>query len=261
MPQTRRGYLARMAVTVVVLAPSPLLTVTIEDRAGEPDIHVHAGGQGVWQARMLGSLGVRVVLCAGLGGEAGDVLEHLLPSEGLTLKGDPDRRPQRRLRARPAGRRPHRDRRGAGWSAGPARARRALRAGADRGPRTRVRAAVRPARRPHRAGRPLPQAHHGPGGQRVQGRGRPGRRAPGRRPGRSSRRWSRSATRSCSATVAPTATTRRADDGHAQVAQGRRRHHRGVPGRRARARAGRRRRAGRPYRSWNPPSPRARATR
>ena len=74
-----------MAVTVVVLAPSPLLTVTIEDRAGEPDIRVHAGGQGVWQARMLVSLGVRVVLCAGLGGETGEVLEHLLPTEGLTL--------------------------------------------------------------------------------------------------------------------------------------------------------------------------------
>jgi len=75
-----------MAVTVVVLAPSPLLTVTIEDRAGEPDIHVHAGGQGVWQARMLSSLGVRVVLCAGIGGEAGDVLEHLLPTEGVILR-------------------------------------------------------------------------------------------------------------------------------------------------------------------------------
>ena len=74
-----------MAVTVVVLAPSPLLTVTVEDRAGEPDIHVHAGGQGVWQARMLESLGIRVVLCAGLGGEAGDVLEHLLPTEGISL--------------------------------------------------------------------------------------------------------------------------------------------------------------------------------
>ena len=87
MPQSTRGYLGPMAVTVVVLAPSPLLTVTIEDRAGEPDIHVHAGGQGVWQARMLSSLGVRVVICAGLGGEAGGVLAHLLPSEGLTLKG------------------------------------------------------------------------------------------------------------------------------------------------------------------------------
>ncbi len=86
MPQIVRGYVDPMAVTVVVLAPSPLLTVTIEERAGEPDIHVHAGGQGVWQARMLSSLGVRVVLCAGIGGEAGDVLEHLLPSEGVTLR-------------------------------------------------------------------------------------------------------------------------------------------------------------------------------
>jgi 1-phosphofructokinase len=75
-----------MTATVVVLAPSPLLTVTIEDRAGDPDIHVHAGGQGVWQARMLSSLGVRVVLCAGIGGEAGEVLEHLLPGKDVILK-------------------------------------------------------------------------------------------------------------------------------------------------------------------------------
>ncbi|MCX6467418.1 MAG: PfkB family carbohydrate kinase [Pseudonocardiales bacterium] len=75
-----------MPETVVVLAPSPLLTVTIEDRAGEPDIHVHAGGQGVWQARMLASLGLHVVLCAGLGGETGDVLAHLIPGEGVELR-------------------------------------------------------------------------------------------------------------------------------------------------------------------------------
>jgi 1-phosphofructokinase len=78
-----------MASTVVVFAPSPLLTVTIEDRAGVPDIHVHAGGQAVWQARMISSLGVRVVLCATLGGEAGDVLRHLLPSEGVELRAVP----------------------------------------------------------------------------------------------------------------------------------------------------------------------------
>jgi 1-phosphofructokinase len=72
--------------TVVVLAPAPLLTVTIEDRAGEPDIHVHAGGQGIWQARMLSTLGVRVVLCAALGGETGDVLRHLVPSEDVELR-------------------------------------------------------------------------------------------------------------------------------------------------------------------------------
>lgn len=75
-----------MPDTVVVFAPSPLLTVTIEDRAGEPDIHVHAGGQGVWQSRMLSTLGVPVVLCVSLGGEAGDVLEHLLPIEGVDVR-------------------------------------------------------------------------------------------------------------------------------------------------------------------------------
>jgi 1-phosphofructokinase len=75
-----------MPPPIVVFAPSPLLTVTIEDRAGQPDIHVHAGGQGVWQARMISTLGVPVVLCSALGGEAGDVLEHLLPSEGVELQ-------------------------------------------------------------------------------------------------------------------------------------------------------------------------------
>jgi len=86
----RDGRVARaVAVTVVVLAPSPLLTVTIEDLAGEPDIHVHPGGQGIWQARMLASLGVRVVLCAGLGGESGDVLRHLIPGDGLELRAVP----------------------------------------------------------------------------------------------------------------------------------------------------------------------------
>jgi 1-phosphofructokinase len=75
-----------MPDTVVVFAPLPILTVTIEDRAGEPDIHVHAGGQGVWQSRMVSSLGVPVVLCAALGGETGDVLGHLLPADGIAVK-------------------------------------------------------------------------------------------------------------------------------------------------------------------------------
>jgi 1-phosphofructokinase len=78
-----------MPPPVVVFAPAPLLTVTIEDRAGEPDIHVHAGGQGVWQSRMISSLGVPVVLCASLGGEAGEVLRHLIPTEGVELQAVP----------------------------------------------------------------------------------------------------------------------------------------------------------------------------
>ena len=75
-----------MPHTIVVVAPSPLLTVTVEDRAGEPDVHVHAGGQGVWQARMISSLGVRVVFCAGLGGETGEVLSHLVPGPDVELR-------------------------------------------------------------------------------------------------------------------------------------------------------------------------------
>ena len=69
---------------VVIFAPLPVLTVTVENRSGSPDIHVHAGGQGVWQSRMVSSLGVPVVLCAALGGETGDVLGHLLPIPDVT---------------------------------------------------------------------------------------------------------------------------------------------------------------------------------
>lgn len=67
----------------MIFAPSPLLTVTVEDLGGEPDLHLHAGGQGVWQARMIASLGVPVALCAALGGEVGQVLRHLLDVSGI----------------------------------------------------------------------------------------------------------------------------------------------------------------------------------
>lgn len=76
------------ARSVLVFAPTPLLTVTIEDRGGEPDLHIHAGGQGVWQARMISSLGVPVVLCAALGGETGQVLRHLIDAEGVELDAE-----------------------------------------------------------------------------------------------------------------------------------------------------------------------------
>jgi 1-phosphofructokinase len=74
---------------VVIFAPLPVLTVTVEDRSGEADIHVHAGGQGVWQSRMVSSLGVPVVLCCALGGETGDVLGHLLPIRDVTVRTVP----------------------------------------------------------------------------------------------------------------------------------------------------------------------------
>lgn len=68
---------------VVIFAPSPELTITIEDHAEAGDIHIHAGGQGVWQARMVRALGSSVTLCASFAGETGKVLQHLLDDEGI----------------------------------------------------------------------------------------------------------------------------------------------------------------------------------
>ncbi len=68
---------------VVVFAPSPVLTVTIEPHGADSDIHLHAGGQGVWQARMLATLGVSVTICAAFAGESGYVLRHLIEGERI----------------------------------------------------------------------------------------------------------------------------------------------------------------------------------
>jgi 1-phosphofructokinase len=71
---------------VMVFAPAPQLTVTVDQPSDEVEIHMHPGGQGVWQARMITCLGTRVTLCASLGGEIGRVLEPLLASEGVDLE-------------------------------------------------------------------------------------------------------------------------------------------------------------------------------
>ncbi len=103
---------------VAVFAPTPLLTVTVEEGSDRPDIHIHAGGQGIWVARMAATLGAEVFL-APLGGETGDVLRALIASEQLTLRASSalssngiyihDRRSGRRVElatslARPLGR-------------------------------------------------------------------------------------------------------------------------------------------------------------
>ena len=72
---------------VAVLAPSPIVTVTVENAGGDgPEIHFHAGGQGFWVARMAARLGARVVLCAAIGGESGRVLRALLDEDGIELR-------------------------------------------------------------------------------------------------------------------------------------------------------------------------------
>jgi 1-phosphofructokinase len=63
---------------VAIFAPHPLLTVTIEARAERDDVHLHAGGQGVWVARMAAELGAWPILCSFLGGETGAAIDHLL---------------------------------------------------------------------------------------------------------------------------------------------------------------------------------------
>ena len=70
---------------VVIFAPAPTLTITVEELRGEPDLHLHVGGQGVWQARMLTALGVDVALVCTVTGEAGRISRHLLDAEGFDV--------------------------------------------------------------------------------------------------------------------------------------------------------------------------------
>src|SRR5262245_48816583 len=73
---------------VVVFSPTPVLTVTIEAGANNhPELHIHAGGQGFWVARMIARLGLKVTLCAPFGGDTGRLLQRLVADEGVQLKG------------------------------------------------------------------------------------------------------------------------------------------------------------------------------
>ena len=64
---------------VVVFAPNLLLTVSLErEGSTREQVHFHAGGQGVWVARMVAALGATPVLCAFAGGESGELLQPLL---------------------------------------------------------------------------------------------------------------------------------------------------------------------------------------
>jgi 1-phosphofructokinase len=64
---------------VAVFSPHPVLGIEIERRSSdEDDIHIHAGGQGVWVARMAAELGAHPILCGFSGGEVGELLRPLL---------------------------------------------------------------------------------------------------------------------------------------------------------------------------------------
>jgi 1-phosphofructokinase len=72
---------------ICILAPVPLLTVTIEPGSEDAaEVHIHAGGQGIWVGRMAALLG-EVILCAALGGETGRVLRGLIAEEEVIVRG------------------------------------------------------------------------------------------------------------------------------------------------------------------------------
>jgi 1-phosphofructokinase len=79
--------------SLTIFAPSPILTVTVEPGPRGEEVHFHAGGQGVWVARMAAGLGARVSLCTALGGESGEVLRSLLGAGGIEVLATPMGRP------------------------------------------------------------------------------------------------------------------------------------------------------------------------
>ncbi|MFD2237420.1 1-phosphofructokinase family hexose kinase [Aureimonas populi] len=75
---------------ICIFAPWPLFTITIEKLSDEGDeVYFHAGGQGVWVARMVAGLNGRPTLVGPVGGEASCVIEALVRAEGIELRGVP----------------------------------------------------------------------------------------------------------------------------------------------------------------------------
>jgi 1-phosphofructokinase len=68
---------------IVIFAANLLLTFSLEHEGPERDqVHFHAGGQGVWVARMAACLGATPVLCGFIGDESGELLHGLLQQLG-----------------------------------------------------------------------------------------------------------------------------------------------------------------------------------
>ena len=72
---------------IAVFAPHPLLTVSLEREGTQRErVHFHAGGQGVWVARMAARMGAEPVLCSLVGGESGELLQPLLSALNAELR-------------------------------------------------------------------------------------------------------------------------------------------------------------------------------
>jgi 1-phosphofructokinase len=78
------------ATAVAIFAPVPMLTIELEpaDTRDEQraDLHLHAGGQGFWVARMVRALRAHPLLCGPFGGESGRALRALIEHEGVEAR-------------------------------------------------------------------------------------------------------------------------------------------------------------------------------
>lgn len=77
--------------TVAVLAPSMFVSITIEEGPTDEheEIHLHAGGQGTWVARMLRLLGERPLVCGPVGGETGRAMHGLVEEWHIEIDAVP----------------------------------------------------------------------------------------------------------------------------------------------------------------------------
>lgn len=76
--------------SVAVFAPALLLSIELHRASDEHDeVHLHAGGQGYWIARMIQALGARPIPCAAVGGEPGHALRSIIEADGLDARLTP----------------------------------------------------------------------------------------------------------------------------------------------------------------------------
>lgn len=75
-----------------ILVPTPLLVVEVTEPAAhrnrsshESDVHLHPGGQGLWVARMAGSLGAEISVSGPFGGELGSLIRTMLDGLGMQV--------------------------------------------------------------------------------------------------------------------------------------------------------------------------------
>jgi 1-phosphofructokinase len=79
---------------MAVIAPSPIVTVTVEQvTTGHPEIHFHPGVRASEWRGWRPASARRMVLCAPIGGESGRVLKALLVKDGIELRGVPSQAP------------------------------------------------------------------------------------------------------------------------------------------------------------------------